>query len=58
LKKKKMMEKKEMKEEILEGPLLLHFWLSLNIPLELVSFIPINHHTTLYVKPNYFRTQK
>jgi hypothetical protein len=47
LKKKKMMEMKEVKEDILEGPLLLHFWLAFKIPLEPVSSIPSDHHTTL-----------
>jgi hypothetical protein len=37
LKKKKKMEMKEVKEEVLEGILPLHFCLSLNIPLEHVS---------------------
>jgi hypothetical protein len=47
LKKKKKMEMKEVRKEILEDPLLIYFWLALNIPLEKVSFVPSNHHTTL-----------
>jgi hypothetical protein len=47
LKKKKNMEINEVKEEVLEGPLILHIFLFLNTTLELVSSIPGNHHTTL-----------
>jgi hypothetical protein len=50
-----MMEMKEVKEDILEGPLLIHFFLSLKIPLEKVSFIPSNHHTTLLPSPTWRR---
>jgi hypothetical protein len=50
-----MVEMKEVKDDILEGPLLLHFWLDLNIPLEKVSSIPSNHHTTLLPSPTWKR---
>jgi hypothetical protein len=50
-----MMEMKEVKEDILEGPLLLQFWPTLKIPLEPVSYVPSNHHTIILPSPTWKR---
>jgi hypothetical protein len=33
----------------------LHFCISLKIPLEMISYVPINHHTTLLPSPTWRR---